>query len=856
MNGLTMTIPGRPEMRAPIHEGLCDGQFLGDVAAQHLFLTNQQAIVRVCRTMQPATPDDGPEGACRLTSIIQTPGEEAWEWTDETGLVPMWLCRMVSEIVSSDPSLRVLPDPESPERSIVYRRILPDRLTDSAPAQWAPAGPLRIAYGGDKREEVNGVDSWVRDALLLAGQTISRGCRFITTDGEIRFEYDPAGGGAWYRTDVVDGQVATRRGADSYGCREPGFDRADPTPVEPRDVSKPMTYTAVTGLSGADAHRMAREARSVLAAWTRHSDDSTINLTRSLASMFLRSHPEVCYVYQGPGGTGKSTLAKDLMRHLGEQAMTLSLDLLAQPTAMSAENAMGDLMNHLLALSDDYDPGCRRFERCLPNLKTLLTGLLPFAARRQGENSISGTPQAVHILTTNYHLPLSEEESEQRRFAFATLLDPKVRVTRYRPLVDRFGFWPLMLASAQEWVMRGDSQRRAAAYTSAESLSDTEVEAIRQAIDDGYVEPNQFPGVSWKAIGLIRTTKREKGRAPHSVYQVPPLGHTLYPVWEASARALECIGDTTPHITPMPDLPVDVTCDQWFHRLQELGADPTMFPVLPSKGPDSARIRRHTGDSSWQDGGERLREGVFDDTAPAWGVSLADGYVWLDLDAHRDDMEDGWTVIQKEVGQYGSTTLPRTYAVRTPSGGMHLLYRVDPTLPLKTKAGLSQGVQVDLRCGRGGYVVAAGSHMPTGDYRLVDEPNGGEIPQMSDRLRRWMADHAFIDGEGALAPKPEPEGDAAPARSAERPQEAPQAAADGRKPADLTHINVTPIAEGSRNNDIYHQTFGLLVNHPHDQWDDIIGMVKVRADRSGLSEGETKGIIDSAIRGVNERSGK
>ena len=315
MNGLTMTIPGRPEMRAPIHEGLCDGQFLGDVAAQHLFLTNQQAIVRVCRTMQPATPDDGPEGACRLTSIIQTPGEEAWEWTDETGLVPMWLCRMVSEIVSSDPSLRVLPDPESPERSIVYRRILPDRLTDSAPAQWAPAGPLRIAYGGDKREEVNGVDSWVRDALLLAGQTISRGCRFITTDGEIRFEYDPAGGGAWYRTDVVDGQVATRRGADSYGCREPGFDRADPTPVEPRDVSKPMTYTAVTGLSGADAHRMAREARSVLAAWTRHSDDSTINLTRSLASMFLRSHPEVCYVYQGPGGTGKSTLAKDLMRH-------------------------------------------------------------------------------------------------------------------------------------------------------------------------------------------------------------------------------------------------------------------------------------------------------------------------------------------------------------------------------------------------------------------------------------------------------------------------------------------------------------------------------------------------------------
>ena len=32
------------------------------------------------------------------------------------------------------------------------------------------------------------------------------------------------------------------------------------------------------------------------------------------------------------------------MEHLGDQATTMSLDLLAQPTAMSAENKMGDLM--------------------------------------------------------------------------------------------------------------------------------------------------------------------------------------------------------------------------------------------------------------------------------------------------------------------------------------------------------------------------------------------------------------------------------------------------------------------------------------------------------------------------------
>ena len=179
--------------------------------------------------------------------------------------------------------------------------------------------------------------------------------------------------------------------------------------MTPNRVDEPMTYTVETGCTCEQATTLANEAGWILDQWTGHDTDSTLNLQRSLAAPFLRSHPECAYVYQGPGGTGKSTLAKDLMEHLGDQATTMSLDLLAQPTAMSAENKMGDLMSHLLALSDDYDPTHGRFEKSLPNLKTLLTGLLPFSARRQGVNSVDGIERMRLIWMRDNHPRMTTE---------------------------------------------------------------------------------------------------------------------------------------------------------------------------------------------------------------------------------------------------------------------------------------------------------------------------------------------------------------------------------------------------------------------------------------------------------------
>jgi len=64
---------------------------------------------------------------------------------------------------------------------------------------------------------------------------------------------------------------------------------------------------------------------------------------------------------------------------------------------------------------------------------------------------------------------------------------------------------------------------------------------------------------------------------------------------------------------------------------------------------------------------------------------------------------------------------PLTYTVRTPSGGMHLYYRMADGLDAKNTVGkIAPGI--DTR-GRGGYVLAAGSRIASGDYTAeVDAP--------------------------------------------------------------------------------------------------------------------------------------
>ena len=230
---------GRPGITGPATPGHADGAFLARVADQHVLLRNPTGVTGVCNTIRPMSggPATGVAGIPTLRSLVQRDGASTWTWTDPSGLMPMWAIRMISEIVCPDPDLRVLPDPQAPGKGILYRRVLPDHTVERAPSRWAPIGPVRIAYGGSKAkdDQLDGDDGWVKDSLLLAGQTIRRGCSFVCTDGEIRFEHDPVSG-AWTRTETRSGATRSWTGAKDLECREPDFRKATLREMTPNRV--------------------------------------------------------------------------------------------------------------------------------------------------------------------------------------------------------------------------------------------------------------------------------------------------------------------------------------------------------------------------------------------------------------------------------------------------------------------------------------------------------------------------------------------------------------------------------------------------------------------------------------------
>jgi hypothetical protein len=70
--------------------------------------------------------------------------------------------------------------------------------------------------------------------------------------------------------------------------------------------------------------------------------------------------------------------------------------------------------------------------------------------------------------------------------------------------------------------------------------------------------------------------------------------------------------------------------------------------------------------------------------------------------------------------------LPRTFAVRTPGGGVHLYFSA-PDQRLGNTAG-KLGVGIDTR-GVGGYVVGPGSVCNTGYYTIIDRCAVADLPQ-------------------------------------------------------------------------------------------------------------------------------
>ncbi|MDX2710175.1 bifunctional DNA primase/polymerase [Streptomyces sp. PA03-6a] len=162
--------------------------------------------------------------------------------------------------------------------------------------------------------------------------------------------------------------------------------------------------------------------------------------------------------------------------------------------------------------------------------------------------------------------------------------------------------------------------------------------------------------------------------------------------------------------------------------------------TCPHKGPCAA------GHSKWEQRAttdpDRIRatwsQGPFN-VGIATGPS---GLLVVDLDMPKDkgsaDAPNGAATFQALCERAGQA-VPTTHRVRTASGGEHLYFTAPPDIRLTNTAG-TVGPLVDTRAW-GGYVVAAGSTVPTGLYEAVGGPVAAPLP-------RWL--------RSILEPAPKP----------------------------------------------------------------------------------------------------
>ena len=176
--------------------------------------------------------------------------------------------------------------------------------------------------------------------------------------------------------------------------------------------------------------------------------------------------------------------------------------------------------------------------------------------------------------------------------------------------------------------------------------------------------------------------------------------------------------------------------------------------------------------------------------------------------------------------------LPATLTARTPSGGLHLYYRLPDGHPGVSNSVSALGKGLDVRS-TGGYVLAPGAATPTGAYTWENDLDVAPAPQ-------WLVDRC---GLGAAR---------VPADRSNDALEPDQSLARAKA---MSLLASTPVPqEGERNLALYkfvcrvRELYGLDAESATD-----IGMAF--ADRCGLGEEESRATIASAIRGAKNAAG-
>jgi len=142
-------------------------------------------------------------------------------------------------------------------------------------------------------------------------------------------------------------------------------------------------------------------------------------------------------------------------------------------------------------------------------------------------------------------------------------------------------------------------------------------------------------------------------------------------------------------------------------------------------------------------------------------VPAMSGLVVIDLDANKKDapvpeqyraaggITDGWDVFAAVLMRYAAPWPCDTLTVGTPSGGLHLWWKVKPDLTVTSTSAGQFGWLVDVRAA-GSYVPAPGTKVRGGEYR-----RHGDVVEPAD-APGWLLHHLKATGHMPQAAKPRP----------------------------------------------------------------------------------------------------
>ena len=605
-----------------------------------------------------------------------------------------------------------------------------------------------------------------------------------------------------------------------------------------------------------DTRGMSREAvqqAERICRWLTVDEKSYKNLVRMFATPWLEPFKQLSYVLSGHGGDGKSLVLSQVVLNtlgVGKVFPAFNTTQFCEVGGFTLNReSMADAMDGMSFAYDDEAGSVS--EDMLPALRALSTGT-PMQARVQGGKYHTVTPSATIVLLTNQGFADSSESSDRRRFVKVEFHANNGRSYDEYHAIELFAhehpaaFFAL---SCELWEHEGDTPE-IVNLSPARQISDemywliTEIEANRERFNQPVASRERYRAEFHRSIddgvlqllGLKNATSKAIGPTQQRVVRVAD--------WDRYEQYLNAVNESviTDVVAP-PPAPIEgvvETPDVFGFACDYVRADARKV----------ARDWKQLASSPNVDTSRRPSD------AAAYAVVPREGYVVVDMDV-PDQGDTGWTLLNQQVGRYGSAAFPATYLVGTPSGGVHAYYRIPEVLAGKLKnAAHPNGMPIDLRVDGKGYVIGAGSHVESGDYRLLDVPGETGIPELSLDMCRWLTvtpGYVLDDPQQPMQPVFSHDG-----YVREKPKGSPSLAqfmkrsgGGGGEP----QPDMTPIPPGSRNTDLHAWAYGRAINH-QDNLTAIELDLYQRGRASGLDDAEIRTIWGSIMRQLNSTQGR